>query len=62
MENPPSKMITDEASGIEVKNPLRIAWDAGAKAERERLAGIMRLHLEKNLGLLINWCKVLQEE
>jgi len=40
MKNPHPKMITDEVSGIEVKNQRHIDWQAGAKAARAYIRSI----------------------
>jgi len=37
MQNPYPEIITDETSGIEVKNQRHIIWDEGARAERMRI-------------------------
>jgi len=37
MPNPHPALITDEASGILVKNQRYVDWEAGATAERERI-------------------------
>ena len=42
MPNPHPEMITDEASGIQVKNQRYLDWEAGAKAERELILELVK--------------------
>lgn len=51
MAEPHEPMITDEASGIRVKNQRHLDWEAGAKAERERLKALV----EKEYPPVTTW-------
>ena len=51
MTNPHEPMITDEASGVMVKNQRYLDWEAGARAERERLKALV----EKEYPPVTTW-------
>ena len=51
MINPHPVMITDEASGIQVRNQRHDDFEAGAKAERERLMALV----EKEYPAVTGW-------
>jgi len=51
MPNPHAKMITDEYSGVQVKNDRYFDWEAGAKAERERIIEMVK----KEYPPIVTW-------
>lgn len=42
MDNPFPETIADESTGCEVENQRHIDWEAGARAESERITNIIK--------------------